>query len=494
LIWSDALQGIKIPYETDEAGAKLVADIRRIQSCAVRTAYANAVRGDGTKRHEKDVREIVKSRFAKLGVVDSWALHCATRIGVGKRNLRPDGDVVFGGRAQLERRRKGLISSEEWRAARLSPFVSYGDSQKSFGNQNVHLVDELMLVVKIGRKEGGGRSGRTVTDRAALKLTPMRGRQGAIVRQIAALCAQTEQKDRINVTFSINETHVTIIVDPADLPHHPERRAPVRAMSSRALGIDLNPNWIGMAVAGNLSDPSKLSATKLLDYELVKLDLLIDAPPELVRETLAAVCVRAIRLCRKWGVGTITVEKGLGKLRSGGRNRSLNRLLNHWARTVFVAMLTRKARLAGIDVIEVWGGYSSTIGNLAFEAPDACASAAELARRGIARLAGIKDVFPELEEGWTTGLRKDLSLPAELGSWSDVHRTIKSTGIGYRRPHPDPKDRGSDGRVSGHAVSRLRHRNSPGWKIIPKRDAVMSTGADSVASCPVAASATSYAT
>ena len=306
------MQGIRIPYETDEAGAKLVAAIRRVQSCAVRTAYANAVRDDGTKRPEKDVREIVKSRFAKLGVVDSWALHCATRIGLARRKTRPDGDVVFGGRAMLERRRKGLISNDQWRAARLGPFVSYGDRQKPRGNQNVQLIDELTLVVKIGRKDGGGRSGRTVTDRAVLKLAPMRGRQGGIIRQVVALCANPEQKDRINVTFSIDETHVTLIVDPLDLPMHPERRTPVRAVNGRTMGIDLNPNWIGMAAASNTADPAKLSATSLLQHELVKLDLPRDASAELVRETLAAVCDRAIRLCRRWSVARSPSRKGWG--------------------------------------------------------------------------------------------------------------------------------------------------------------------------------------
>jgi hypothetical protein len=59
----------------------------------------------------------------------------------------------------------------------------------------------------------------------------------------------------------------------------------------------------------------------------------------------------------------------LGKLRSSGKNRSLNRVLNYWASTVFVQMLTRRDRLAGIEVLEVWGGYSSAIGNLAFDPP-----------------------------------------------------------------------------------------------------------------------------
>jgi hypothetical protein len=47
----------------------------------------------------------------------------------------------------------------------------------------------------------------------------------------------------------------------------------------------------------------------------------------------------------------------------------------------FVQMLTRRCRLAGIEVLEVWAGYSSTIGNLAFDALDAYASATEIARR-----------------------------------------------------------------------------------------------------------------
>jgi hypothetical protein len=60
------------------------------------------------------------------------------------------------------------------------------------------------------------------------------------------------------------------------------------------------------------------------------------ATTELVRETLAAVCDRAISMARKHRCGTIVLEKGLGKLRSSGKSRSFNRLLNYWARTVFV--------------------------------------------------------------------------------------------------------------------------------------------------------------
>ncbi|MDM9627680.1 hypothetical protein QTL95_17415 [Rhizobium sp. S152] len=278
----------------------------------------------------------------------------------------------------------------------------------------------------------------------------------------------SDKKDRINVTYSIGDTHIGITFDPADLPQHPQRRTPVRPLKGRAFGIDLNPNWIGFAAVENARYPSFLKDSTLLEHALIKLDMGKDASPEFVRETLAAVIDRVIGLARKHRCGVITVEKGLGKLRSSGRNRSLNRLLNYWARTVFVAMLQRRARPAGIEVLEVWGGYSSTIGNLAFEAPDACASAAEIARRGIARLAGVKDVLPAFGEGTVARLRKDLPLPVEVESWGGVHRTIKAAKIGYRRPHPDVqqgrRDSYAHGTLAshGHAVVRLHRRRRPG--------------------------------
>ncbi|NKL39294.1 hypothetical protein GFL49_37610 [Rhizobium leguminosarum bv. viciae] len=290
----------------------------------------------------------------------------------------------------------------------------------------------------------------------------MKGLAGKVLRQVALLASEK----KINVMFRLDDEKIHVTFDPEDLPDHPQRRLPVRPLAGRCLGIDLNPNWIGMAVAENLDDPSSLSATSLLEHALVKLDLPIDASPELVRETLAAVADRAIGLARKHRCGTIVLEKGLGKLRSRGKNRSLNRLLNYWARTIFVQMLTRRARLAGIQVVEVWGGYSSTIGNLAFDAPDACAAACEIARRGIARLAKAKDVLPVYEEGYVSRLWKNGKVPVELKSWRDVHRSIKAANIGYRRPHPDRPQgwRDTDAPTlasDGHAVVRLRRHHRP---------------------------------
>jgi hypothetical protein len=51
----------------------------------------------------------------------------------------------------------------------------------------------------------------------------------------------------------------------------------------------------------------------------------------------------------------IGIEKGLGKLRSDGKNRKHNQMLNCWVRSWFGAMLPRHAGLSGIKVVVGWG-------------------------------------------------------------------------------------------------------------------------------------------
>ena len=76
------------------------------------------------------------------------------------------------------------------------------------------------------------------------------------------------------------------------------------------------------------------------------------------------------------------------------------------------------------------------IGNLTFEAPDAFAAAMEIARRGIAARAKIKDLLLVFDEWLRDGLRKDLALSAEAEGWVEIHRAIKAAKLGVRRPHP----------------------------------------------------------
>ncbi|MBR0898945.1 hypothetical protein JQ616_28650 [Bradyrhizobium tropiciagri] len=373
------------------------------------------------------------------------------------RKRVPDGRMVFGGRHNLQRRRKDLISVEEWRPLRLRPMTIRGDKQYA-GNRHFRLSTDgrtcTFAMLQGGRVRGKPMVRRDVT----LVLPELTGNAGEILRQASMLAAEK----RINLTFGLDDHKLHVTLDPDDLPDHPERRRPALRMKTRAVGLDLNPAWVGIAAVENVGDPTRLDQTRPLDWTLVELTAKPGLSCESVTEMLARVCGRAIAMARQFGAATIAVEDGLGKLRSTGPARALNHALNSWTRNRLVAMLRRKANLAGIAGVEVRGAYSTMIDNLAFEAPDACASAMEIARRGIAAGAKLKDLLPVFDEGWRDGLRKDLALPAEAEGWAEVHRAIKAAKLGVRRLHPrlasDP-----GGRLAGGiAVRRLGRRRRGG--------------------------------
>ena len=503
------MQTISLPFRIDGSeAADLMHTWRRVYSAAVRRGYVLAGVPGQT---EKTIRDTLKGQFGGKGI-DAWLLHCATLEAIGLRRRVPDGRMVFGGRKQLERRRKGLVSNDEWKRARLRPLCSIGDANYA-GNRHFRLeADGRCLTLKILGRE------------ARLMLPACAGKWGVLLPAVARLAAGKE----MSVTFRLGARTVDITFDEMDLrrldpgvtlrsakdadlaaagrkrrgrkrgegyapavtrpmqdrPVHPEWRDRIPHASGRAVGIDLNPDWIGISVVQNTGPVESVASTRLLDYRLVKTDLPLDAPDELVREVLARACGEAISMARRWNAGLLGVEDGLGRLRSGGRNRTLNRRLNGWARSVFTSMLGRRCRLAGIEVVALWCAYSTTIGNMCFAAPDACAAAAEIARRALvlrgegSEPAGSgKGLLPVFEPDVLPTLWKE-----EVGrasDWKEAHGVIKASQaragpgarVGYRRPHYDHIGRDPQGRswieLDGHAVERLGHKHRPGLLIKP---------------------------
>ena len=520
------MQTISVPYETDEEGGATLAALRRAFGSVVRSAYAAAawwdlegvdaetgrvrrrnglptVPGAWTFREKDDVLTRMKSRFlGERCPLDAWLVKSASEEGVTLRGLRPDGKAVFGTRKLFERRCKGLVTAEEWKAARQRPLCSLGDKSQA-GNRHFRLsADARACTVTVYK--------RPVT----LRLPQMHGTWGRLLPMLAALAEAKE----INLTFRLDSAKLHVAFDPADLrrlpaattlqqaddatlaarghkargrPRGPNYKPPANpwteanprpvhpgwlgsfvAKPRRCLGLDLNPNWVGMTVVENLGDPCSTRDTRVLDHRLVRLDLPPDATDDLVREVLAKVAGLAVALARDWACDLVAMEDGLGKLRSGTRSKALNRQINGWARTVLTNILSRRASLSGLSILPLWGGYSTTVGNTCFALPDACASAAEVGRRGISLRLGCKELLPVPDIEAMAGLWKDRSPPNTAppctpSGWVAFHRATKAAKLGVRRPHPGvpqgpPRSDGRGPTVQGHAVSRLGHRRRSG--------------------------------
>lgn len=507
------MQTISVPWTASSDDRETIAAWQRSQAAVVRSAYAQAQDESGKPRSEQALRDLIKARFPDhpLG---SWAIHCATREGMRLRTLRPDGKVVFGGRDKLERLQKGLIGRDEWRKTRHSRPIEIVGDRTRWGNRHMRIApDGLSATVTFLKKS------------VTLRLPEMTGKTGILMRALAALTESCE----IGVQFSLGAKTISFTFDPMDLrrlapdttlestkkadrealghgargrprkdptthyaadrvrpmdpalrPVHPERRTPIPYMATRAVALDLNPEWIGISVieipAG--ADPQDVDAVRILDHRLVKLEIHIDSAPETMAAHMARCARLAVSMARKWGAGTIWHEDGLGRLRWSKKSRSGPELrtINHWSRNALLGGLARRCDLAGMQCRAVWGGYTSTIGNIVFPLPDACAAATEIARRGIALARGEKDRLPAIPPRVSLRRWKNGDLPESIAHaideaecWKDIHRAIKpaeggrtAPAVGYRRLHPE-MGTGPRHTNDGYAVTRDGSRKG-GWK------------------------------
>lgn len=127
---------ISLPYRVIDGDPTQLTLWRRIFSAAVRSGYRAAETG----APEKEICDGLKQRFADQGI-DAWLLHCATREALDLRKRVPDGSMVFGGKKNLERRRKGLITNADWKTPRFRPLTSLGDSSHK-GNRHFRLSED----------------------------------------------------------------------------------------------------------------------------------------------------------------------------------------------------------------------------------------------------------------------------------------------------------------------------------------------------------------
>ena len=189
-------QTIRIPWTASTEGRATVASWQKAQAAVLRSAYANA---EG--RTAQELERFLKKRFPghPLG---SWAIHCATLDGIRLHHIKTDGKMVFGGRSNLLRRQKGLISNDEWKALRQQRAIEITGDRTRWGNRHFRLsADGLTCGVEF-LKHG-----------VTLQLPEMSGKAGKLVRAVAKLAAACE----ISVQFSLSRTHLSITFDPMDL-------------------------------------------------------------------------------------------------------------------------------------------------------------------------------------------------------------------------------------------------------------------------------------
>ena len=391
-----------------------VLDDMRIFSSIVRVAFNRFQDG----MDEKEVRAYCNSRFDH----NSWFIQCAIKEGAALYKLNGDKHILFGGKNNLHQYLRGLIDKDTFKYRRMFPIGIQGEKQRN-GNRLFTFGLETQRIIYKPNKER----------HVEIRFLPMKKKIAEELSKVQELADQNQ----ITVSVKLSDKYVWITYDESLI--YDARYKMLQ--SKRILGIDMNPNYIGISVI-EFGKNSEFTVLHKQVFDLSRLTISsgkasADSSSKYITNKLKhetiAIAHKISKVADVWKCKTVAIEDLSIKPKDQKKGNKLNRLCNNkWERRLFVTKLKMLANLHKYNLVEVNPAYSSIVGNFAYgdeNTPDMVAASIEIARRA----------YKKFDKGWFYPKfniqSRDERWKQTLGSvenWKELFRKIKESKLKYR--------------------------------------------------------------
>ena len=391
-----------------------VLDDMRVFSSIVRAAFNRYQDGLG----EKEVRSYCNSMFD----YNSWFIQSAIKEAAALYKMNGEKRILFGGKTNLYQYLKGLIDKTTFKYRRMFPIGIQGEKLRRGNRLFVFDLDNQRITYKPSKER-----------HVEIRFLPMKKK---IAEELAKV-QELAEHNKITVSVKMSDKYVWLTYDES-LIHDVRYKA---LQFKRVLGIDMNPNYIGLSVI-EFNNNDEFNVLHKQVFDLSKLTISAGKAStdstskyltnKLKHETIA-IAHEISKLVNVWKCKTVAIEDLSIKPKDHKKGKQLNKLCNNkWERHLFVTKLKMLANLYKFDLVEVNPAYSSIVGNFAYgsvNTPDMVAASIEIARRA----------YKKFENGWFyprfSIQFRDEQWKQTLGSvenWKDLFRKIKETGLKYR--------------------------------------------------------------
>lgn len=418
-----------------------IADFQRKYGNVARWAYNRALDGMGkfeifallNKLNNVDELDLSWKREA---VKDGYGKAQAAIAKAKKEAKDNDGEYVrpsaiFGGRKHFYERLRGRITREEFLLGRKQfPVTCEGSKADNRGNRKFKF-DPVTL------------TGTVMTDRGKIPFSCFPTSRGNM--RLLLDLQERVMRGECGMTCRITPEYFYVVFD-VEKSDVEEKYAPDRRVT---LGIDMNPNYIGLSVTDGESvllrrayDLTKIKGNNKRKYELTQIVLSIKG------------------ICRRYRVSAVGYEELTIPASDKGKGRRFNRQVNNeWCRDYFVSSLRKHMALVGCRCYEIAPQYSSFIGCMMHpEETDSVAASMEINRRLRKYISMFVDrtepqgsvVFPEVPADCLNRWKEEGSPLAGTTDWRDAWQRTKERKLSYRLLYPDFVERNQV------AVSRLK--------------------------------------
>lgn len=366
---------------------------------------------DDSSAKEKDVRSQVNQLFK--GKLNSWLLQCAIKDGKAIQERHCNKKVIFGGKSLYKRYLRKLITKEEFSKQRQLPISSQGEMLQKGNRMFDFHFDNLYLTFKVSKDK-----------HIVIQLGNIHKRLQKELNKLNELCYDK----RATVSIKLNNDYIWITYD-EKLLNNSMKFSELK--DNRVMGLDLNPNYIGLSVI----EFNKENDFKVLHKQVFDLKVLTDknTTKDKRHYEIIKICHTINGLINYWKCKKLSIEDLNIKSCDKGQGKNFNRLCNNvWNRVLVSNKLTMLSNIYGYELVKVNPAYSSFIGNLVYgnsDTPDMVAASIEIARRGYKKYEKnwFYPVFNVecLDEQWKQTL-------TGVKDWKNAFLKIKNSKVKYR--------------------------------------------------------------
>lgn len=406
---------IKLPYKTS-SDLTVINDIIREQTIIKKWSYNRFLEG----KTEKEIRDLT-SILNNINNIDSWFIQSSiyegkqTYLSNHNKKTNENKKVIFN-KHNFIRRQKGFITKDEYsELVNNSNYIySIGESpQKGNRKFELHLENNnILFKPKCGIK-------------ILLGLPKLRNN---IKKQLIQLDLLSKQ-NKLAITYKLDLKYVYISFDETIL--NIDNNKDLLLNNNRILGIDLNPNYIGLSILEFKNDNS-YDIIKTFSYDLSKLTNKFSNQNKLKYETIE-ITNKIISICKHYQVKNIAVEELNIRSKDNHKGKNYNNLvINKWLRNLFQEQLNKRCKSFDINFFKVLPYYTSYIGNLQHDSFDPINASIEIGRRAYETIViRNKQFYPnfeiksELRYQWKEYLNS-------VKEWKELFIIIKNFKLRYR--------------------------------------------------------------
>lgn len=402
------MKTIKLPYYSDFD----FYEILKQYSSVVRWSYNRFLEN----MKEKDVRQNSKY-LNNINLLNSWLIQCAILDGKAIKRRFKDNKVIFGGKSNFIKRLKNKITKDQFNELRLNPLTVQGEELQK-GNRlfSLDLIENNQIIFKLNK-----------SNHIHLKLPNLRNNIKKDLFNLELLNnVKSKQKGH---TFSIKLDSKYIYISFQELKQE------INELSeSRYVGIDLNPDNIGISVMDN---------GKVIHAQEFNLKLIFD---KILNNKFSSDSNQMKYLQNKLKFETIEISKSISEIAKHYKCKNVfiedlkikgksdikisnRKNKNLWKRDVFINNLTKRLNIFGINIYHVNPAYSSFIGNMQYDYSDSVNASIEIGRRGFEFFINkSKDKFYPVIS--TKHQWKEMAV--DFSDWKKFFNAIKNLKLKYR--------------------------------------------------------------